>query len=108
MNSCESEHGSVVYDQLDQEVHIGRDVDCEGGTVAEDYDTPIPLASYMDANESKDVTIGNRHYASTAVLGEAAQPLKSPLVVFINSPSSGRHGLELKGRLQDLMGRRTA
>ncbi|XP_028101578.1 diacylglycerol kinase 7-like isoform X2 [Camellia sinensis] len=57
-----------------------------------------------DAIQSKDVTAGNRHYASTAVAGEAAQPPESPLVVFINSRSGGRHGPELKARLQDLMG----
>lgn len=31
-------------------------------------------------------------------------PPEAPLVVFINSRSGGRHGPELKGRLQTLMG----
>ncbi|PIN18228.1 Diacylglycerol kinase [Handroanthus impetiginosus] len=35
---------------------------------------------------------------------EPAEPPECPLVVFINSKSGGRHGPELKARLQELMG----
>ncbi|KAL3532906.1 hypothetical protein ACH5RR_006427 [Cinchona calisaya] len=42
--------------------------------------------------------------AARAAGGELVQPPEGPLVVFINSRSGGRHGPELKARLQILMG----
>ncbi|XP_057459845.1 diacylglycerol kinase 7-like isoform X2 [Actinidia eriantha] len=59
-----------------------------------------------DAIESKDVaSAANRHSAADYNGGDVAQqPAESPIVVFVNSRSGGRHGPELKGRLQDLMG----
>ncbi|GFY95304.1 diacylglycerol kinase 4 [Actinidia rufa] len=59
-----------------------------------------------DAIESKDVaSAANRHSAADSNGGDVAQqPAESPIVVFVNSRSGGRHGPELKGRLQDLMG----
>ncbi|KAL6539641.1 Diacylglycerol kinase 4 [Orobanche hederae] len=42
--------------------------------------------------------------AAHAEGAEQAEPPEFPLVVFINSKSGGRHGPELKGRLQELMG----
>ncbi|CAI9098692.1 OLC1v1035382C1 [Oldenlandia corymbosa var. corymbosa] len=42
--------------------------------------------------------------AAHAAGAEPADPPEGPLVVFINSKSGGRHGPELKGRLQVLMG----
>ncbi|XP_052199523.1 diacylglycerol kinase 4-like isoform X2 [Diospyros lotus] len=57
-----------------------------------------------DAIQSKDLDAGDRHYASIASGGEAVPPPDCPLVVFINSRSGGRHGPELKARLEDLMG----
>ncbi|KAH9806081.1 diacylglycerol kinase 7 [Citrus sinensis] len=37
--------------------------------------------------------------------GNGVQPPEAPMVVFINSRSGGRHGPELKERLQELMGK---
>ncbi|XP_058207746.1 diacylglycerol kinase 7-like isoform X4 [Rhododendron vialii] len=56
-----------------------------------------------DAILSNNVAFGNHHHPLHAS-GEAVHSPESPLVVFINSRSGGRHGPELKERLQDLMG----
>lgn len=39
-----------------------------------------------------------------AARAEGAEPAEWPMVVFVNSKSGGRHGPELKARLQELMG----
>ncbi|KAL6973708.1 diacylglycerol kinase (ATP) [Sarracenia purpurea var. burkii] len=96
----------------------------------EDLRRKITMPPYLrramrDAIESKDITAGNRHYtaatatgdaatatgdaatatgAAATATGAAAKPSESPMVVFINARSGGRHGPELKDRLQDLMG----
>ncbi|CAK9139087.1 unnamed protein product [Ilex paraguariensis] len=58
-----------------------------------------------DAIEAKNVSGGKRHFEATHVEGsEPLEPAEAPLVVFVNSKSGGRHGPELKARLQDLMG----
>ncbi|KAK1429916.1 hypothetical protein QVD17_12252 [Tagetes erecta] len=52
-----------------------------------------------DSIASKDIdSAAKPYYHSTA------HPVDCPLVVFINSKSGGRHGPQLKTRLQDLMG----
>ncbi|XP_057464132.1 diacylglycerol kinase 7-like [Actinidia eriantha] len=77
----------------------------------EDLRRKITMPQYLrlairDAIESKDVAAtANRHSPADADGGDSAkQPAESPIVVFVNSQSGGRHGPELKGRLQDLMG----
>lgn len=58
-----------------------------------------------DAIAAKDVDAGKQHYDGND--GGDMSPLvvpDSPLVVFVNSKSGGRHGSELKSRLQDFMG----
>lgn len=61
-----------------------------------------------DAIAAKDVDAGKSHYDATlASTSGGSQPLvapECPVVVFINSKSGGRHGPELKARLQELMG----
>lgn len=54
-----------------------------------------------DAIQSKNVDAGRSHYDSAG--DDPVKPPDSPLVVFINSKSGGRHGPQLKGRLQELM-----
>ncbi|XP_059636241.1 diacylglycerol kinase 4 isoform X2 [Cornus florida] len=56
-----------------------------------------------DAIQSKDVNAGDRHYPPIAAAAVPSQAPESPMVVFINPKSGGRHGPELKGRLQELM-----
>lgn len=53
-----------------------------------------------DAIASRDHRAGDRHFANAGAPEVAPE---SPMVVFINSRSGGRHGPELKGRLQELM-----
>ena len=58
-----------------------------------------------DAIAAKDVDAGKQHYDCND--GGDMSPIvapDSPLVVFVNSKSGGRHGSELKSRLQDFMG----
>ncbi|KAD5317740.1 hypothetical protein E3N88_17686 [Mikania micrantha] len=52
-----------------------------------------------DSIASKEIVSAASHGGKTSIGGG-----ECPLVVFINSKSSGRHGPELKARLQDLMG----
>ncbi|KAM3234384.1 diacylglycerol kinase 7 [Capsicum annuum] len=52
--------------------------------------------------QSKDVDTVN--YAGVVAGAEIPQPPEAPIVVFINSKSGGRHGPQLKARLQELMG----
>lgn len=55
------------------------------------------------AVNSKDVSAGVD--STELVLGnDGAEPADCPMVVFVNSRSGGRHGPELKERLQQLMG----
>lgn len=53
-----------------------------------------------DAIASRDHHAGDRHFANGGAPEVAPE---APMVVFINSRSGGRHGPELKGRLQELM-----
>ncbi|KAL2502319.1 Diacylglycerol kinase 7 [Forsythia ovata] len=72
----------------------------------------ITLPEYMrvamkEAIQAKNVeanTVTQLYQAAHADGAELAEPPESPLVVFINSKSGGRHGPELKARLQTLMG----
>lgn len=65
-----------------------------------------------DAIEAKDIEAGKKHYDGIAnsvvsVDGDDTTPLlapESPVVLFVNSKSGGRHGNELKSRLHDFMG----
>nr|GMD80232.1 diacylglycerol kinase 7-like [Ipomoea batatas] len=58
-----------------------------------------------EAIQTKDLDSVKRHFDSAHSEGaEQAEPPESPLVVFINSKSGGRHGPELKARLEELMG----
>ncbi|XAR66682.1 Diacylglycerol kinase [Bertholletia excelsa] len=79
------------------------------GTPKRDLRQKIMMPQYLrlamrDAIESKDVAAGDSHFASASSVGEVIPPSEAPLVVFINSRSGGRHGPEVKSRLQDLMG----
>uniref|UniRef100_A0A5B6YKB3 Diacylglycerol kinase n=1 Tax=Davidia involucrata TaxID=16924 RepID=A0A5B6YKB3_DAVIN len=74
----------------------------------EELQKKITMPQYLrlamrEAIESKDINAGDRHYAPIAGGGQVSEPPESPMVVFINSRSGGRHGPELKGRLQELM-----
>lgn len=56
------------------------------------------------AIQAKDVDSAKQHFdAAHAEGAQQPDPPESPLVVFINSKSGGRHGPELKARLQELM-----
>ncbi|KAK6127026.1 hypothetical protein DH2020_039224 [Rehmannia glutinosa] len=60
-----------------------------------------------EAIQAKDVdaaAVVQFYEAAHAEGAEPAEPPEFPLVVFINSKSGGRHGPELKARLQELMG----
>lgn len=61
--------------------------------------TYIRLAMYQ-AMESKDIDAGKSHFECCTSSEESPE---SPLVVFVNSRSGGRHGPELKETLQNLM-----
>ena len=54
------------------------------------------------AINAKDVDAGVN--SADLLAADGVDPPESPLVVFINSRSGGRHGPELKERLQQLMG----
>ncbi|CAN4113600.1 unnamed protein product [Withania somnifera] len=58
-----------------------------------------------EAIQTKDVDTVKRYF-DTAYSGgaEIPQPPEGPIIVFINSKSGGRHGPQLKARLQELMG----
>ncbi|XP_043710756.1 diacylglycerol kinase 7-like [Telopea speciosissima] len=71
----------------------------------EDLKRSILITEYLrlamrDAIRFKNPNAGEQHAADAK--GEAAP--EAPMVVFVNSKSGGRHGLVLKGRLQELMG----
>ncbi|CAK9187310.1 unnamed protein product [Ilex paraguariensis] len=80
------------------------------GIPKEELRKKITVPQYLrlamkEAIEAKDVDGGRRHFEATHVAGaETVELAEAPLVVFINSRSGGRHGPELKARLQDLMG----
>lgn len=60
----------------------------------------------LEAIRAKDVeaaVVLQLYESSKAKGADAAGPPECPLVVFINPKSGGRHGPELKARLQDLM-----
>ena len=72
----------------------------------EDLKMKITMHEYLrfairDAISEKNIEVGKRHADVTNGGGECCE---CPLVVFINSKSGGRHGPELKARLQELMG----
>ncbi|KAK2976407.1 hypothetical protein RJ640_030392 [Escallonia rubra] len=75
----------------------------------EELRAKITMPQYLrfairDAIKSRDVDGGDSHYAAACAAGaEAVEPAEAPLVVFINSKSGGRHGPDLKLRLQELM-----
>lgn len=84
---------------------------CTGVTIhKEDLRKRITMPEYLrvamrEAIQNKDVDSVKRHFDMTHADGaEIPKPCESPLVVFINAKSGGRHGPELKARLQDLMG----
>lgn len=84
---------------------------CTGTTIQkDDLRKRITIPEYLrvaikEAIQNKDVDSVMRHYdMANAVGAEAPQPAESPIVVFINAKSGGRHGPELKARLQELMG----
>lgn len=54
----------------------------------------------LQAIEYKDIDAGKSNFESAL---RSEEPPESPLIVFINSRSGGRHGPELKERLQNLM-----
>ncbi|XP_071742141.1 diacylglycerol kinase 4-like [Rutidosis leptorrhynchoides] len=72
-----------------------------------------------EAIDAKDIDIGKQYYEASLLSvvptggdggggggGDTTPPVapESPLVVFVNSKSGGRHGSELISRLQDFMG----
>lgn len=58
-----------------------------------------------EAIQNKDVDTVRRHLDTAYAAGaEIPQPAEEPIIVFINSKSGGRHGPQLKARLQELMG----
>lgn len=58
-----------------------------------------------EAIQSKDVNTVRRHLDMAYAAGaDIPQPTEAPIIVFINSKSGGRHGPQLKARLQELMG----
>ncbi|CAN4084297.1 unnamed protein product [Withania somnifera] len=84
---------------------------CTGTIIKkEDLRKRITIPEYLrvamrEATDNKDVECAMRHYnMANAVGAEACKAAESPIVVFINAKSGGRHGPELKARLQDLMG----
>lgn len=84
---------------------------CTGSTIQkDDLRKRITIPEYLrvamrEAIQNKDVDSVMRHYDMANAAGaEPPQPSESPIVVFINAKSGGRHGPELKARLQDLMG----
>ncbi|XP_009615942.1 diacylglycerol kinase 7-like [Nicotiana tabacum] len=84
---------------------------CTGVTIhKEDLRKRITMPEYLrvamrEAIQNKDVDSVKLHFDMAHADGaEVPKPCESPLVVFINAKSGGRHGPELKARLQDLMG----
>ncbi|XP_060171618.1 diacylglycerol kinase 7-like isoform X1 [Lycium barbarum] len=84
---------------------------CTGSTIhKEDLRKRITIPEYLrvamrEAIINKDVDSVKRHYDMAYADGsETPIASESPIVVFINAKSGGRHGPELKARLQDLMG----
>ncbi|KAL9151036.1 hypothetical protein ABFS82_11G027200 [Erythranthe guttata] len=78
----------------------------------EDLKKKITFPEYIrlamrEAIRAQDVdaaAVAQFYEAAHAQGAEPAEPPEFPLIVFINSKSGGRHGPELKARLQDLMG----
>ncbi|GKE67082.1 diacylglycerol kinase 3 [Tanacetum coccineum] len=75
----------------------------------EDLKLKITMHEYLrfairDAISDKNIEDGKRHADVTNGGGDVTECCECPLVVFINSKSGGRHGPELKARLQELMG----
>ncbi|KAJ9162850.1 hypothetical protein P3X46_022592 [Hevea brasiliensis] len=57
-----------------------------------------------DAIRSRDPTSEAERYFNTSKVDNREEAPEGPMAVFVNSRSGGRHGPELKGRLQQLMG----
>uniref|UniRef100_A0A2P2QM00 Diacylglycerol kinase n=1 Tax=Rhizophora mucronata TaxID=61149 RepID=A0A2P2QM00_RHIMU len=76
----------------------------------EDLKRKLMMPKYLrlavrDAIRSKDAASpADRYLNGGEVGGGSEQPPEGPMVVFVNSKSGGRHGPELKERLQQLMG----
>ncbi|KAH0661040.1 hypothetical protein KY290_027009 [Solanum tuberosum] len=76
----------------------------------EDLRRRITMPEYLrlairEAIKNKDVDTVRRHLDMAYAAGaEIPQPAEAPIIVFINSKSGGRHGPQLKARLQELMG----
>ncbi|GER38042.1 diacylglycerol kinase family protein [Striga asiatica] len=64
----------------------------------------LAMREAIRTKDVEDTGVLKFYDAARAEGAEAADPPEFPLVVFINSKSGGRHGPELKARLQELMG----
>ncbi|CAA0819400.1 Diacylglycerol kinase 4 [Striga hermonthica] len=64
----------------------------------------LAMREAIRTKDVEDTGVLKFYDAARAEGAEAAEPPEFPLVVFINSKSGGRHGPELKARLQELMG----
>lgn len=64
----------------------------------------IAMREAIIAKDAYSPNVKNLFEATHAAGVDPVVPPEAPLVVFINSRSGGRHGPELKGRLQTLMG----
>ncbi|KAJ6958064.1 diacylglycerol kinase 3-like [Populus alba x Populus x berolinensis] len=74
----------------------------------EDLKRKLSMPKYLrhairDSINSKDVNAAADRYREGNSAGREEAP-EGPMVVFVNSKSGGRHGPELKDRLQQLMG----
>jgi diacylglycerol kinase (ATP) len=74
----------------------------------EDLKRKLSMPKYLrhairDSINSKDVNAAADRYREGNSAGREEAP-EGPMVVFVNSRSGGRHGPELKERLQQLMG----
>ncbi|KAK4481639.1 hypothetical protein RD792_012545 [Penstemon davidsonii] len=79
------------------------------GIPKEDLRKKITFPEYIrlamiEAIQSKDVDAASVAQLYPPEGAEPVEPPELPIVVFVNSKSGGRHGPELKARLQELMG----
>ncbi|XP_057767256.1 diacylglycerol kinase 4-like [Salvia miltiorrhiza] len=63
----------------------------------------VAVMEAIRAKDAEAAVVLQLYESAKAKDAEAAEPPECPLVVFINPKSGGRHGPELKARLQDLM-----
>ncbi|KAL0337800.1 UNVERIFIED_CONTAM: Diacylglycerol kinase [Sesamum calycinum] len=64
----------------------------------------LAMTEAIQGKEVDAATVVQFYEVAHAEGAEPAEPPEFPLIVFINSKSGGRHGPELKARLQELMG----